>query len=46
MAKSLKGRTAVKKSYHTINRHGRANEQKLAEFLCRNGQILTCLWSI
>jgi len=36
----LKGRTAVKKSYHTINKQGKANEYKLAEFLSRNGQLL------
>jgi transposase-like protein len=30
----------VKKSYHTINKQGKANEQKLAEFLSRNGQLL------
>jgi hypothetical protein len=33
VAKPLKGRTAVKKSYHTINKEGKANEQKLTEFL-------------
>jgi transposase-like protein len=37
---TLKGRTAVKKSYHTINKQGKVNEQKLAEFLSRNGQLL------
>jgi len=36
----LKGRTAVKKSYHTINKQGKVNEQKLAEFLSKNGQML------
>jgi transposase-like protein len=36
----LKGRTAVKKSYHTINKQGKANEEKLAEFLSKNGQLL------
>jgi hypothetical protein len=36
----LKGRTAVKKSYHTINKQGKANEHKLSEFLSRNGQFL------
>ena len=37
---TLKGRTAVKKSYHTINKQGKANERKLAEFLSKNGQLL------
>jgi transposase-like protein len=36
----LKGRTAVKKSYHTINKQGKANEQRLAAFLSHNGQLL------
>ena len=36
----MKGRTAVKKSYHTINKQGKANERKLAEFLSKNGQLL------
>ncbi len=43
--KSLKGRTAVKKSYHTINKQGKANRHKRAEWLSRNGQIC-CPWSI
>lgn len=30
----------MKKSYHTINKQGKANEHKLAEFLSRNGQLL------
>ena len=30
----------MKKSYHTINKQGKANEQKLAEFLSKNGQLL------
>jgi len=30
----------VKKSYHTIDKQGKANEQELAEFLSRNGQLL------
>jgi transposase-like protein len=30
----------VKKSYHTINNEGKANERKLAEFLARSGQLL------
>ena len=30
----------MKKSYHTINKQGKVNEQKLAEFLSRNGQML------
>jgi putative transposase len=36
----LKGRTAVKKSYHTINKQGKANEQQLVEFLSKSGQLL------
>jgi putative transposase len=36
----LKGRTAVKRSYHTINKQGKANEKKLAEFLSKGGQLL------
>jgi len=36
----LKGRTAVKKSYHTIHKQGKANERKLTEFLSKNGQLL------
>ena len=30
----------MKKSYHTINKQGKTNEHKLAEFLSRNGQFL------
>jgi putative transposase len=30
----------VKRSYHTINKQGRANEKKLAEFLSKDGQLL------
>jgi hypothetical protein len=30
----------VKKSYHTIGKQGKANEQELAEFLSKNGQQL------
>jgi transposase-like protein len=37
---TLKGRTAVKKTYHTINKQGNANEKKLTEFLSRSGQLL------
>ena len=36
----MKGRTAVKKHYHTINKHGKANTKKLAEFLSKNGHLL------
>ena len=36
----MKGRTAVKRSYHTIDKQGKANEKKLAEFLCKGGQLL------
>jgi hypothetical protein len=36
----LKGRTAVKKSYHTIGKQGKANEPELAGFLARSGQFL------
>jgi len=37
---TLKGRTAVKKSYHTINKQGKANERKLADLLSKSGQLL------
>ena len=30
----------MKKSYHTINRQGKANQGKLAEFVSKNGQLL------
>jgi hypothetical protein len=30
----------VKRSYHTINKQGKANENKLAEFLSKGGQLL------
>ena len=30
----------MKKSYHTINKEGKVNEQKLVEFLSQNGQLL------
>jgi hypothetical protein len=30
----------VKKSYHTIDKQGKASEQKLVEFLSKNGQLL------
>jgi putative transposase len=30
----------VKRSYHTINKQGKANEKKLAEFLSKRGQLL------
>ena len=30
----------MKRSYHTINKQGKANEKKLAEFLCKGGQLL------
>ncbi len=36
----MKGRTAVKRSYHTIDKPGKANEKKLAEFLSKGGQLL------
>ena len=36
----MKGRTAVKRSYHTIDKQGKANEKKLAEFLSKGGQLL------
>jgi hypothetical protein len=36
----LKGRTAVKRNYHTINKQGKANEKKLTEFLSKGGQLL------
>jgi transposase-like protein len=37
---TLKGRTAVKKSYHTINKQGKSNERELTDFLAKNGQVL------
>jgi putative transposase len=37
---NLEGRTAVKKSYHTIGKQGKVNEQELAGHLARSGQIL------
>jgi putative transposase len=30
----------VKRNYHTINKQGKANERKLAEFLSKRGQLL------
>jgi len=33
-------RTAVRKSYHTIRKQGKVNEQELASFLAKNGQAL------
>ena len=30
----------MKKNYHTINKQGKANEQRLTEFLSKNGQSL------
>ena len=36
----MKGATAVKRSYHTIDKQGKVGERKLAEFLVRNGQAL------
>ena len=30
----------MRKSYHTINNKGKANERKLADFLSKNGQLL------
>jgi hypothetical protein len=37
VAKPLKGRTAVKRSYDTIDKQGKANEKNLAEFLSKAG---------
>ena len=37
---TFEGRTAVKKSYHTIRMQGKVNEQELATFLTKNGQGL------
>ena len=34
----MKRRTAVKRSYHTIDKQGKVGERKLAAFLVRNGQ--------
>jgi hypothetical protein len=36
----LKGRTVVKKSYHTIGKQGKVNEQELAAYLAKQGQFL------
>jgi transposase-like protein len=36
----MKRRTAVKRTYHTIDNQGKVGERKLAEFLTRNGQLL------
>ena len=30
----------MKRSYHTIDKQGKANEKKLAEFLSKGGQLL------
>ena len=30
----------MKRNYHTINKHGRTNERRLAEFLSKRGQLL------
>jgi len=37
---NLEGRTAVKKSYHTIGKQGKTNMQGLAGFLAKHGQFL------
>jgi len=37
---NLEGRTAVKKTYHTIRKQGKVNDQQLASFLVKNGQGL------
>ena len=34
---SLRRRTAVPRSYHTLNNHGKMGERKFAEFLAKNG---------
>ena len=34
----MKRRTAVPRSYHTLNNHGKMDERKFAEFLAKNGQ--------
>ena len=36
----MKRRTAVKRSYHTIDKQGKVGEKKLTEVLVRNGQAL------
>jgi putative transposase len=36
----LKGETAVRRKYHTIDKQGKTNARKLGEFLSRNGQQL------
>jgi hypothetical protein len=38
-------RTAVKKSYHTIRKQGKVNEQELASYLVKNGKVF-CPWWI
>src|SRR5262249_8012514 len=38
--KTLKRKTAVKRSYHTTEKQGKVGEQKLTEFLVHNGQAL------
>jgi hypothetical protein len=34
----VKKRTGVKRNYHTLENQGKANEQRLAEFLSKHGQ--------
>ncbi len=40
---NLEGRTAVKKSCHTIRKQGKVDEQDLASFLAKNGQALLAM---
>jgi transposase-like protein len=40
VAKPFTRRTAVKKSYHSIGKQGKVNEQELASFMAKNGQAL------
>src|SRR6202035_1918889 len=37
---NLKRRTAVKRNYHTIEKQGKVNAQKLGKFLSKSGQLL------
>jgi putative transposase len=37
---NLKRRTAVKRKYHTIEKQGKVNAQKLGKFLSKSGQLL------
>ena len=48
--KPSKGTTTVTKGHHTINKQGKANERKRAEFPTKNGQPIVdliewCQWA-